>query len=197
MIHDLDSTLRVLLQRELPAPLNRQIAISFDPPDDQFPPQGVALPAIDLFLYDIRENRELRSNEYLEVRSSEGTATYAAAIGARRLLISDHGMAKPKRTKSLGRRAPAAQLCHGCPARSPQAAGYGSAGRPAQPGTAAANGDFAAGALAKPGRILAGHGRKTQVGPELCCYDRRAAVCGLYDTACHRQRYGNRARRRP
>lgn len=74
MIHDLDSTLRVLLKRELPAPLNRQLAISFDPPDDQFPPQGVSLPAIDLFLYDIRENRELRSNEYLEVRSSEGTA---------------------------------------------------------------------------------------------------------------------------
>ncbi len=73
MIHDLDSTLRELLKRELPAPLNRQVGISFDPPDDQFPPQGVTLPAIDLFLYDIRENRDLRSNDFRERRDSNGS----------------------------------------------------------------------------------------------------------------------------
>jgi len=74
MIHDVDSTLRELLKRELPTPLNGQIAISFDPPDDQFPPQGVALPAIDLFLYDIRENHELRSNDFYQLRNSDGSA---------------------------------------------------------------------------------------------------------------------------
>lgn len=73
MIHDLNNTLKVLLQHELPAPLNEQVAISFDPPDDQFPPSTVTPPAIDLFLYDIRENRELRSNEWLLQRESNGT----------------------------------------------------------------------------------------------------------------------------
>jgi hypothetical protein len=73
MIHDVDSTLRELLKREL-AQLNTQLAISFDPPDDQFPPQGVPLPAIDLFLYDIRENHDLRSNDFSQLRSSDGSA---------------------------------------------------------------------------------------------------------------------------
>jgi hypothetical protein len=74
MINDLDSTLRALLKRELPPALASQIAISFDPPDDQFPPQGVTLPAIDLFLYDVRENRDLRSNDWDVRRESTGIA---------------------------------------------------------------------------------------------------------------------------
>jgi hypothetical protein len=74
MINDLDSTLRTLLKRELPASLASQVAISFDPPDDQFPPQGVTLPAIDLFLYDVRENHDLRSNEWSMSRDSSGVA---------------------------------------------------------------------------------------------------------------------------
>lgn len=74
MINDLDSTLRTLLKRELPASLASQVAISFDPPDDQFPPQSISLPAIDLFLYDVRENHDLRSNEWSVSRDSNGTA---------------------------------------------------------------------------------------------------------------------------
>lgn len=73
MIHDLNNTLKVILQHELPTPLNEQVAISFDPPDDQFPPPSVTPPAIDLFLYDIRENRDLRSNEWSLQRESDGT----------------------------------------------------------------------------------------------------------------------------
>lgn len=63
MIDDLDRSIEALLRRELPAGLVEQISISFATPDDQFPPSSVILPAIDLFLYDIRENQELRSNE--------------------------------------------------------------------------------------------------------------------------------------
>ena len=74
MINDLDSTLRTLLKRELPPSLASQVAISFDPPDDQFPPQGVTMPAIDLFLYDVRENHDLRSNEWSVSRDSSGVA---------------------------------------------------------------------------------------------------------------------------
>ena len=69
MIHDVDRTLRELLERELPQALAQQVAISFDPPDDQFPPQAVTLPAIDLFLYDVRENHDLRSAEWIVDRS--------------------------------------------------------------------------------------------------------------------------------
>ncbi len=75
MIHDLDRTLEILLMRELPSELAGQVTISFAAPDDQFPPSSVTLPAIDLFLYDVRENRELRSNERLIERRSDGTTT--------------------------------------------------------------------------------------------------------------------------
>lgn len=64
MIDDLDKTLGALLKRELPPSLLKQVAICFEAPDDQFPPSSVTPPAIDLFLYDVRENNELRSNEW-------------------------------------------------------------------------------------------------------------------------------------
>jgi hypothetical protein len=74
MIDDLDRTLEELLERELPQQLVSQVTISFATPDDQFPPQSVTLPAIDLFLYDVRENRDLRSNEWIVEKRSDGTA---------------------------------------------------------------------------------------------------------------------------
>jgi hypothetical protein len=63
VIDDLDRTLENLVRRGLPQELVSQVTISFAPPGDEFPPTSVSLPAIDLFLYDVRENRELRSNE--------------------------------------------------------------------------------------------------------------------------------------
>ncbi len=74
MIHDLDSTLKKLLERELLPKLAAPVDISFDPPDDEFPAPSVKLPAVDLFLYDVRENLELRSNEWSVQRQSNGTA---------------------------------------------------------------------------------------------------------------------------
>ena len=74
MINDLDETLASLLQQGLPERLAKQIQISFAAPDDQFPPQSVTLPAVDLFLYDVRENLELRSSEFYIDRDSDGTA---------------------------------------------------------------------------------------------------------------------------
>lgn len=78
MLNDLDSSIQTLLERDLPASLVAQIDISFDAPDDQFPPPRIKLPAIDLFLYDVRENRELRSNEPLLRRQDNGSATLQA-----------------------------------------------------------------------------------------------------------------------
>ena len=73
MLDDLDKTLLELLKQELPPGVMSQIAISFAPPDDHFPPSSVTLPAIDLFLYDVRENRELRDRECLVERRSDGS----------------------------------------------------------------------------------------------------------------------------
>lgn len=59
MLNDLDKTLKVLLDRELPS--LEASAIHFEAPDAEFRPSGLA---IDLFLYDVRENHELRDNEW-------------------------------------------------------------------------------------------------------------------------------------
>lgn len=62
MIDDIDESLKALLVRELPPAISGQISVSFAAPDDEFH-SSVKLPAVDLFLYDIRENLELRSND--------------------------------------------------------------------------------------------------------------------------------------
>lgn len=80
MIDDLDRSLENLLKRGLPPELVSQVSISFAPPDGKFPPPSVALPAIDLFLYDLRENRDLRDAEWRLERSSDGTAVRRAPM---------------------------------------------------------------------------------------------------------------------
>lgn len=72
MFQDLDDTLAVLLQRELPLD---NVAISFAAPDNTFPPIEVTPPAIDFFLYDIRENLALRTNEWTDVRQPNGNVS--------------------------------------------------------------------------------------------------------------------------
>lgn len=66
VLHDLDQTLVALLKRDLPG--RDQISVSFAAPDNSF---AVARPAIDLFLYDIRENLELRGNDDILERSDD------------------------------------------------------------------------------------------------------------------------------
>ena len=75
MIDDLDRTLDKLLRHELPPAIVDQVSISFATPDNDFPPPSVTLPAIDLFLYDIRENTELRNTQWNTERQLHGTAT--------------------------------------------------------------------------------------------------------------------------
>lgn len=64
MIGYVDETLRKLLVRELP---NLDEHIYFEAPDRDFKPSP---PAVDLFLYDVRENLDLRSNEWQSERSN-------------------------------------------------------------------------------------------------------------------------------
>jgi hypothetical protein len=72
MLHDLDATLAALLQAELSLP---NVAVSFQGPDEQFPPSSVALPAISLFLYDVRENLELRTNQWELQKQANGVTS--------------------------------------------------------------------------------------------------------------------------
>jgi uncharacterized protein DUF4255 len=69
MFHDLDATLAALVQGEMSL---RSIPISFATPDDQFPPSGVTPPAVAFFLYDIRENVDLRTNQWETERQPTG-----------------------------------------------------------------------------------------------------------------------------
>jgi len=80
MIHDLDGTLEALLRSELPSELSGQVAISFAPPDSDFPPSAVTPPAIDLFLYDVRENTELRSNDALLERANGSAVSHPPPV---------------------------------------------------------------------------------------------------------------------
>lgn len=75
MFDDLDKTLEQLLKRELTPSLAEHLAITFVAPDSEFPPSSVPLPAIDLFLYDIRENMDLRNSEWFIERSTDGLTT--------------------------------------------------------------------------------------------------------------------------
>lgn len=79
MIDDLDSSLENLLKFGLQPNLVEQLSISFATPDEDFPPASVKEPAIDMFLYDVRENQELRSSEWIVDRSSGTTVTRRAA----------------------------------------------------------------------------------------------------------------------
>ncbi|MBK7830672.1 DUF4255 domain-containing protein [Nannocystis sp.] len=62
MLQDLHRGLTALLRAELPEDIRAQIGISFATPGDDFPPASVALPALNLFLYDIVSNADLRQS---------------------------------------------------------------------------------------------------------------------------------------
>lgn len=67
MIRDLSQTIRAILtQPNIPAELARA-QIVFDRPTEQFKPSQTS---VDVFLYDIRENVELRSNEPIVERQN-------------------------------------------------------------------------------------------------------------------------------
>ena len=76
MIDDLSQTLRTILTRSGQDPL-KSAQIVFDRPADPFTPQQTTL---DLFLYDIREDVELRSNEPVFERSNGQVITHAPPL---------------------------------------------------------------------------------------------------------------------
>lgn len=74
MLEALDTTLELLLKRELPPDVpsaDTEVFISFDTP---YPGSIKKKPAINLFLYDVQENLELRSSTWSVERQSNGQA---------------------------------------------------------------------------------------------------------------------------
>lgn len=70
MLDDLDRTLRVVIRAEMPDLPDDHL--HFEPPDGEFTP---TVPAVNLFLYDVRENRQLRTNEWQLDRPGNGQVT--------------------------------------------------------------------------------------------------------------------------
>jgi hypothetical protein len=70
VIHDVDETLKALLVQKMPIDPDT-VEIRFDTPNREWSAAVVA-PTLNLFLYDIRENLELRSHE--RVRSGRAGA---------------------------------------------------------------------------------------------------------------------------
>jgi hypothetical protein len=77
MIQDLSRTLQAILsQPGLPPPLSNAL-IAFDRPEELFHPMQTT---VDLFLYDVRENLELRSNELTIEKGSTTSVTHKAPM---------------------------------------------------------------------------------------------------------------------
>ena len=71
MIEDLSASIRALLEYELLTrgqEVIQNLSISFAQPDESFPPASVTKPAVNLFLYDVREDLKLRHNEWFRYR---------------------------------------------------------------------------------------------------------------------------------
>ncbi len=80
MIRDLSETLKTVLQDPTFALVFPELAaadIVFDRPLDPFNPPKTT---IDLFLYDVRENLELRGNEYTVTKINGQSITHPAAL---------------------------------------------------------------------------------------------------------------------
>ena len=75
MFDDLDRTLQKLLASAVSSLAEDHIY--FETPDDKF---AHSAPAIDLFLYDVRENRDLRSNEWQVERRNGMVITHPPAV---------------------------------------------------------------------------------------------------------------------
>jgi uncharacterized protein DUF4255/carboxypeptidase family protein len=71
---DLDETIRQLLIRDVPLDLS-EVDVSFEAPDREWSGR-LSRPTINCFLYDVRENLEMRATDFDQMRSNtNGTST--------------------------------------------------------------------------------------------------------------------------
>jgi hypothetical protein len=67
VIHDVDATLKELLVQKMPLDVSA-VDVTFDMPNREWSGR-VVKPTLNLFLYSVRENHELRSNQRALVRN--------------------------------------------------------------------------------------------------------------------------------
>ncbi|SPE35046.1 conserved hypothetical protein [Candidatus Sulfopaludibacter sp. SbA3] len=77
MIVDLDQSLSMWLLDALKPAIHEEFVVTFQPPDQL--PDSPKVPAIDLFLYDVKQNLDQRSNEWIVERQPDGKATQKRA----------------------------------------------------------------------------------------------------------------------
>ena len=78
MLNDLSASIKALLEYELKTPGEEvvpDLSISFDQPDEEFPPASITKPAVNLFMYDVREDLKLRHNERFFYKLNSPTST--------------------------------------------------------------------------------------------------------------------------
>lgn len=83
MIHDLDSTIKELLDHEL----NRdgdEIEISFSQPSGEWASRNGSKPALNLFLYDVRENPSLRRHQWQQTQMGGNGSSRRGSIALKR-----------------------------------------------------------------------------------------------------------------
>src|SRR5471032_142163 len=78
MIQDVDETLKELLVQKVPIDLS-VIDITFDTPTKDWS-AAVTKPTINLFLYEVRENLELRSSERTFIRNGNTAVESRAPV---------------------------------------------------------------------------------------------------------------------
>lgn len=64
MIHDLDRTIREILREEAPSVKSGQAEVSFQQPTREWATREGSKPTINLYLYDVRENAQLRTHQW-------------------------------------------------------------------------------------------------------------------------------------
>jgi len=78
---DLDETIRQLLIKEVPLDLS-EVDVSFDAPDRDWSGR-LSRPTINCFLYDVRENLDLRATDFETMRTNGRAATTSKRVPAR------------------------------------------------------------------------------------------------------------------
>ena len=77
MLQNLDSTLKSLIQDQFPKDVpssGATVTVTFNTPLSKESFEDGQLPAINFFLYDVRENLELRNSAWVVERQNDGTA---------------------------------------------------------------------------------------------------------------------------
>ena len=90
MISDLDETIRQLLTKK-GALDPSEVDISFETPDREWS-TSTSKPTVNIYLYDIRENHQLRGTEWTIAKDGNGNATKKKKPQSNRPFLPNNGL---------------------------------------------------------------------------------------------------------